>query len=67
MYFQSDDPVGLAGAVARIGADPEATRQRVEVGRARVARFSWKASADQLCAVFRRVIDERGGPIRGLE
>jgi len=59
LYFRSDDSVELARCVARIAADREATRRRIETGRARVARFSWKQSTDRLCAVFRQVIDER--------
>jgi glycosyltransferase involved in cell wall biosynthesis len=52
LYFPPSDPIQLARAVDRIEADPDATRARVELGRARAAGFSWKSSVDRLCAVF---------------
>ena len=52
IYFDPDDPIGLARAVDRIRSEKEETRQRVARGRERVARFTWPRSLDALCAVF---------------
>jgi glycosyltransferase involved in cell wall biosynthesis len=58
LYFQPDDPVSLARVVDGLRRDPEAARRRVALGRARAAEFSWKRSADRLCAVFDEVLTE---------
>jgi glycosyltransferase involved in cell wall biosynthesis len=58
LYVPPDDPVALARAIERVGADAEGRDRRVEAGRKRVERFPWKASADHLCAVFRDVIGQ---------
>jgi glycosyltransferase involved in cell wall biosynthesis len=58
VYFDPLDPKAFAGCVDRLGAEPEATRERVEQGRRRAAGFSWAASVDALCRVFDEVLDE---------
>ena len=52
LYFDPHDPVALAAAVERIRSQRDETDQRIERGRARAARFSWKNAVDGLCAVF---------------
>jgi glycosyltransferase involved in cell wall biosynthesis len=52
LYFDPHDPVALAAAVERIRSQPGETNRRIEQGRARAARFSWKNAVDQLCVVF---------------
>jgi glycosyltransferase involved in cell wall biosynthesis len=52
LYFDPHDPVALAAAVERIRSQRDETDQRIERGRVRAARFSWKNAVDRLCAVF---------------
>jgi glycosyltransferase involved in cell wall biosynthesis len=59
LFFPPDDPVELARAVDQLASDPEATRTRVETGRERAAAYSWRRSADALCAVLREAIGWR--------
>jgi glycosyltransferase involved in cell wall biosynthesis len=59
LYFPPRDAEALARALDRVQDDAAATRSRVEIGRARVAQFSWKRSVDGLCAVFDEVLRER--------
>ena len=40
------------------GPEPEATRARVEHGRALAQRYSWRSSVDRLCEVFEDVLRE---------
>jgi glycosyltransferase involved in cell wall biosynthesis len=58
LYFAPDDPIGLARAADELRRDPDATRLRVERGRARAAEFSWTRSVDALCRVFDEVLGE---------
>lgn len=51
-YFDPDDPAALAAAVDNTFRDSAGTQARVELGRARAAKFSWKHSTDLLCDVF---------------
>jgi glycosyltransferase involved in cell wall biosynthesis len=52
LYFPPQDPARLARAVDQLRVDPQQTQERVELGRARAAGYSWKNSVDRLCAVF---------------
>jgi glycosyltransferase involved in cell wall biosynthesis len=56
LYFPPSDPVALARAVDAVQADPDATRERVELGLARAREFSWKRTFDRLCEVFDEVL-----------
>jgi len=56
LYFPASDAVALAARVAEVIAEPEAARERVAIGRAIAPRFSWKNSADALCAVLRQAL-----------
>jgi glycosyltransferase involved in cell wall biosynthesis len=56
LYFAPDDPSAVARSIDALQSDQEATRRRVEIGRTRSAGFTWRASADALCAVFSEVI-----------
>ena len=58
LYFDPHDPADLARAVDELSTRPEATHERVERGRERARRFSWKRSLDQLCGVFEEVLRE---------
>jgi glycosyltransferase involved in cell wall biosynthesis len=60
LFFPPDDPVELSRAIDRLASDPNATRARVEKGRERAASYSWRRSADSLCAVLREVIGWQG-------
>ncbi len=60
LYFPPEDPVALARAVERLRSEPEATRGRVERGRALAQGYSWQRSVDRLCEVFREVLSESG-------
>jgi glycosyltransferase involved in cell wall biosynthesis len=60
LYFDPHRPADLARAVVELGREPEATRARVERGRTRAAEFSWKRSADRLCAVFEEALAAAG-------
>lgn len=59
-FFPSDDPLAFARCVDAVRADPEERRRRAAIGRERAALYSWKASVDQLCDVFRAVLKECG-------
>jgi glycosyltransferase involved in cell wall biosynthesis len=56
LYFPPDDAAALARAVERLRAEPEATRARVERGRALAQGYSWQRSVDRLCEVFHEVL-----------
>jgi len=58
LYFPPTDARALARAVDRVPCDPEATRRRIALGRARAAEFTWKRSVDGFCAVFKEVLEE---------
>jgi glycosyltransferase involved in cell wall biosynthesis len=58
LYFDPHRPADLARALEQLGREPDATQARIERGRARAAEFSWKRSADRLCAVFEEALGE---------
>ena len=54
---------GLAGAMARLAADPALAESLGRAGRERVERlFDWEAKVDQILEVYRRVADGRPAP-----
>jgi len=54
--FPPDDPAALALAVGS-ALDPAEAERRARAGRARVDRFTWKASVDALCVELRQVAE----------
>jgi glycosyltransferase involved in cell wall biosynthesis len=61
LYCDPGDPGTIADAIARTLEDGEATRQRVERGRARVAGWSWDATGAALWQLYRDVATRRRG------
>lgn len=55
LLIDGEDPAELAGALARLVADPELRRALTQRGRANLARFSWKRAASETAEVLRRV------------
>ena len=52
LYFPPSDPIAMARVVDELQAHPTEAEARVEVGRERAARFSWRAGVDALVSVF---------------
>ena len=46
----------IAAALARVLGDPELRARLVERGRARAARFTWRAAAERTLAAYRRAV-----------
>lgn len=65
LYFPPSDAVALARAVDRLLDEPQATAERIAIGRELAETFSWRRSVDGLCDVFREVLGE-GAPREGI-
>lgn len=50
------DPEDLAHAIERVLGDPVLRRSLSDAGRAQATRFSWRRTAEQTAAVYRRVL-----------
>lgn len=58
-FAQEPTPAGLAGAVLELLKDPQASRQKGQLARARVeAEFSWEAGGRQYEEVFQRALEQ---------
>jgi glycosyltransferase involved in cell wall biosynthesis len=60
LLVPSNDVPALSGALLRALADPEATRRRVELGRAAVHPFSARKMLDDQHALYRRLLARKG-------
>lgn len=57
LFFDPESPADVARAIGQLLTEPTATRTaRIECGRARAARFTWKAAADATMAVLRSLV-----------
>jgi glycosyltransferase involved in cell wall biosynthesis len=56
VYADAGDPVAWAHAVAGVGGDPAKAEDLRGRGRARVAVFSWRRTAEATMEIYRRVI-----------
>ena len=56
LYFSPREPDAIARMIERVLDDPEGARHRVERGRVRAERYSWRRSVDELCSVFETVL-----------
>jgi glycosyltransferase involved in cell wall biosynthesis len=55
VVFDPGDPDAIADALAALWNDPQLAARLVGLGRARVARFSWDATARRFAALYRRI------------
>lgn len=60
-YVPARDPGALADALASVLGDAAGTAILVEAGLRNVVSFSWDATVDGLCALYRDALDARGG------
>ncbi len=58
LFFSPDDPIELAQMIDTTLADPDSRAERISRGRERASGYSWKNSADKLCAVFEEILAE---------
>jgi glycosyltransferase involved in cell wall biosynthesis len=58
-YFDPDDPRGLAQTLITLLTDEDVRHGLVAAGRSRAAEFSWRRTAEQTAAFYRRVMEER--------
>jgi glycosyltransferase involved in cell wall biosynthesis len=56
LYFDPNDPVALAAAVARVLDEPGVARQLCENGRARAAELTWDRCARQTFAAVEQAL-----------
>jgi alpha-1,3-rhamnosyl/mannosyltransferase len=58
ILLSPDDPAAWTAALGRVLDDEGERRRLVAAGRARAARFSWRAAADQLASAYQRVVGQ---------
>jgi glycosyltransferase involved in cell wall biosynthesis len=56
VYFDPNDPASLAAALRRAAAEPALREQMVAAGRARLARYNWRANAQILLDELSRLL-----------
>jgi len=64
LYCDPADPMSLASALAAVLDDRDATNRRVELGRARVAGWSWDDAAETVWEWYRDMAARRPGEAR---
>jgi glycosyltransferase involved in cell wall biosynthesis len=57
LYFDPDDPDGVASAVGRIMAEDGLRTTLIELGRRRAAGYTWAAAGDAMAGVLRDAAD----------
>jgi glycosyltransferase involved in cell wall biosynthesis len=57
LRIQPDDPAGIAQAVERILVDSGCRASLIERGFEQARRFSWRRTAEQTLAVYRRLLE----------
>ena len=57
LFFPPDDAVALATAVDVVLSDSGRKEELVEQGRDQAASYSWESSTNDLCAVFREILE----------
>lgn len=55
VYARADDPASFGEAFARLADDEPLAARLVALGRERVARFTWRATAERMLATYRAV------------
>ena len=66
-YFDPDRPDSIAPAIERIVFSQERTDELIDLGKQRVARFTWKRCADETLRVYRALAPgDAGGQTAGL-
>jgi glycosyltransferase involved in cell wall biosynthesis len=56
LFFDPENPAGIADAVTRILRDPRLADELAEKGRQRAALFTWRRSAEETLASFERAL-----------
>lgn len=58
LFFPPDDPIALAARIDELLGDSILRERLVAKGQERASSYSWRKSADALCAVFREILSE---------